>query len=256
VSFRVGATSFTVPATWSENVRQLAGRVEDVELLFFDSRELPSPGEIEAIAEVRGELTFTLHTPLDVSLASEDAERRHRGVERVLAAIDRAAPLRPHSSVVHVYLGDGEHGPRPVDLEAWRSRAAESLLELLSRGVRAETLCVEVLDYDFELLAPVVSRLGLSIALDAGHVHRDGGDPVALLERHRDRVRVVQWHGTEPGGRDHRSLVHLPRAAAQTFVDALVRFGFEGVLTLDVFRERDLEESLELLRELRGGRAR
>jgi sugar phosphate isomerase/epimerase len=251
--YRIGTTSFVHPAGWLENARRLAGRVRDVELLLFEAPAagaVPAPDEIAGLARLARDtgLTYTLHTPLDVALGSEDEALRAAGVDAVRRAVEIAAPLAPHAVVVHVYLGDRERGPRPADLDAWRARAARSLREILAGGlVAAGALCLETLDYDFALAEPVVDALGLSVALDAGHLARDGVPFDAVLARNLHRLRVVQWHGTEPSGRDHRSLRHVPRADALRLVRALARAGFGGVLTLEVFREADLEDSLAVL---------
>jgi sugar phosphate isomerase/epimerase len=60
----------------------------------------------------------------------------------------------------------------------------------------------------------------------------------------------VQWHGTDPSGRDHRSLRHYPRSAAIELVRALTSAGWSGVVTLEVFREADLDDSLAVLAEI------
>lgn len=249
--FRLGTTSFVYPDRLGANVERLRGRVDDVEILLFDlddPRGLPEPGELESLPG--GGLTFTVHTPLAASLASADEERRRRGVALCERAIAMTAELEPLAYTVHVYLGDREGDQRPADLAAWRRQAARSLEALLLRGLVPGRLCVECLDYDFALIDPVVQDLGLGVALDLGHVARDGGDPLAALARYLDRARVVQWHGVEPGGRDHRSLVHFGQDRARAVLDALS--GWDGVLTLEVFRERDFEESLALVRRLLG----
>ncbi len=249
VPFRIGATSFVYPAGWAENVARLAGRVRDVELLFFEADALPGAEEVAALAgfKARAGLTYSLHTPLAASLASEGEARRREGVAAVLRAVDAARPLAPEAVVVHVYLGDRERDTPPRDLASFRRRAARSLEALLAAGIPARTLCVETLDYDFEIVAPVVEALGLSVALDLGHQHRDGRPVEALLERYLPRTRVVQWHGVDPTGRDHRSLRHVPREAAQAVLATLLGTCYEGALSLEVFREDDFEESLALL---------
>lgn len=253
-SFRLGTTSFIHPAGWLQNARRLASVVEDVELLCFegDLAALPSIEEVVGLAELRArtQLTYSLHTPLEASLASEDEARRTDGVQRVLRAIERTRPLAPHAIVVHVYAGDREGDPLPRDLAAFRRRAARSLSELVASGVAPSALCVESLDYDFELIAPVVEELGLSTALDVGHLLRDGRPVQPLLERHLHRARVVQLHGVEPGGRDHRSLRHVPPTVVRALLDTLGAVSYQGVLTVEVFGERDLAESLALLEEL------
>jgi adenosylcobalamin phosphodiesterase len=253
-SFRLGTTSFIYRAGWLENATQLASSVEDVEILCFDGdpAALPSIEEVAGLVDLRARtgLTYSLHTPLEASLASENEARRRDGVQRVLRAVDRTRPLTPHAIVVHVYAGDQEGDPLPRDLAAFRRRAARSLSEIVAAGVAPEALCVESLDYDFELIAPVVNELGLSAALDVGHLLRDGRPVRPLLERHLHRARVVQFHGVEPGGRDHRSLRHVPRPAARALLDMLRAVSYQGVLTLEVFCEADLAESLAVIEDL------
>jgi len=256
VPFRLGTTSFIRPGNWLANVEQLAGRFSDIEILFFEidgPDALPSRKEQEALAQwkLREDLTYSLHTPLDVSLASPHEDRRRDSVVSIQRAIDAAMPFQPDAYILHVYLGEHDHDlVMPKDLEAWRRRATRSLKEILRQGVAPQDLCIEVLDYDFGLIEPVVSDLGLSIALDVGHLVRDGRDEEELLHRHFDRIRVIQWHGVDPSGRDHRSLAHYPRARARRLLDSLLTRRYRGVLTLEVFHQTDLEDSIAVLTSL------
>ncbi len=255
--FRLGATSFIHPGGWAFNVEKLARRVEDIEILFFESDGLPGAEEARQLAEhkARAGLTYSLHTPLDVSLASESGSRRQTAVASITRALAAAAPFSPEVAIVHVYFGEHEHDDNvPTDIAAWRRRAATSLEALLATGVAARDVCIEVLDYDFALIEPVVVELGLSVALDIGHLVRDGRDELALLRRHMQRTRVIQWHGTDETGRDHRGLSHYPRERARALLDTLVGEDYRGVLTLEVFREADLDESLALVGTLLEGR--
>jgi sugar phosphate isomerase/epimerase len=247
-SVRLGTTSFIYPAGWLHNVQRLAGRVQDVELLCFEDGSLPDAQEMAGlIAEKqRADLSYTAHTPLSASLASEDAQRRREGIDQVLRVIDHMQALDPFAFIVHVYCGDEEGGARPDDLDAWRERAFTSLNTLLDRGVDNRTLCIESLDYDLKEIAPVVSSLGLNYALDVGHMHRDGRSLMSALTKYLPQTRVIQWHGT--ADRDHRGLAHYPEADALTLLRTLHAEQYAGVLTLEVFREPDFEESLALVR--------
>jgi sugar phosphate isomerase/epimerase len=250
--FRLGATSFVYPAGWLSNVERLIGRVQDVELLFFapeGASGLPDARELRGLAELRGRhgLSYSVHTPLSASLASEDEARRAAGVRDVLRVIDATRPLEPSAFVVHVYLGDEEGGARPSNLDAFRERAARSLRELLLHGVAPHELCVEYLDYDLDVLAPVIEQLELSVALDVGHLLRDGRDWRTILACYLPRTRLVQWHGTEPGGRDHKGLEHVPPETARAIIGALLSARYTGVLTLEVFEEHAFERSLALV---------
>jgi len=258
VPFRLGTTSFIYPGGWLANVKRLAGRFSDIEILFFESDGpgvLPSVPERGSLAawKARAGLTYSLHTPLDVSLASSDEQRRRASVASVQRAVEAAEPFRPDATIVHVYLGEREHDDHvPADLQAWRRRAAGSLEEILRLGVAPGDLCVEVLDYDFTLIDPVVADLGLSVALDVGHLLRERRDENAILCRNLHRTRIIQWHGVDPSGRDHRSLAHYPRDRARQLLDTLMHESYQGVLTLEVFRESDLDESVSVLTSLLG----
>jgi sugar phosphate isomerase/epimerase len=254
--FRVGTTSFIYRGSWLHNVQRLAERVDDVEILFFEggfdgenASSLPSEEEMLAIAELRAEhgLTLSLHTPLNASLASTSDFERTLGVSRVLRAIEAAEPMRPDNYVVHVYLGDREGDTPPHDLDAWRDRAERSIYALIAAGVAPSRLCVEQLDYDLRLLDPVIQGYDLPVALDVGHLQRDKRDLHGLLDHYLPRTKLIQWHGTDDTGRDHRGLDWFPEADAKRMLQTLIDARYGGVVTLEVFREQDFEESMRLL---------
>lgn len=252
--FRIGATSFVYPASWIDNVVHLSDRVQDVELLLFDTEGpdgVPSTAERAALRAHKhaAGLTYSVHMPLRPSLACLDEARRLRDVNTVLSALQVADELGADTYVMHVYLGDHEGAAPPAEPNEFRDRAARSIEAILASGVEPARLCVEQLDYDLEWLWPVIERFGLSIALDVGHLHRDERDLRQQVRRYLPHTRIVQWHGTEPGGRDHRSLAHFPRAEALWLLETLLGEDYAGVLTLEVFRREDFDSSLALLHE-------
>jgi sugar phosphate isomerase/epimerase len=250
---RIGTTSCIWHDYMLPNVEKLAPLVDDVELLLFDvERDVPGAEDVSQLVRLKHEhsLSYTLHTPLDASLASADEARRARGVDKVRRAIDWARPLEPLGHTVHVYLGDGERDAAPpADLDAWRDRARRSLETLLA-DLPSRALCVECIDYDFALIAPVVRALDLSVALDVGHLLRDGRGLRAAVDEWLPRTRIVQLHGTRPDGRDHKSLTFAPRAELEWLFGTLTARQFGGVLTLEVFDAADLESSLALVAAL------
>ena len=245
--FRTGATSFVYPAGWAENVRQLAGQVEDVELLLFDADQLPDAGELGALAaeKAKSGLSYTVHTPLSARLGSGDRRKRAEGVAQVRRVIELTRDLGPWGWVVHV-----EREPHEEDLGAWRQRSRASLAAILAAGVDPAQICVETLDYDFAHIEPVVGELGLCVTLDLGHLQRDGRSPRALLDRLGERIRVIHWHGVTPAGKDHGSLSHYPRADAREILRLLLERQYSGVLTLEVFSLNALRESQAVLQDL------
>jgi sugar phosphate isomerase/epimerase len=253
---RLGTTSCIWHDYMLPNVERLAGRVDDVELLVFDvDADLPPPADVARMRELAGahDLSYTIHTPLDASLASADETRRARGLDKVRRAIAWGAPLAPLAYTVHVYLGDAEHDPSPprtpAALDAWRERAHASLRALLAE-LPPRALSVECIDYDFALIAPVVRALDLSVSLDVGHLLRDGRSMRAAVDEWLPRARILQLHGTRPDGRDHKSLTFAPRAEIEWLLRTLRERQFGGVLTLEVFDPDDLASSLALVHSL------
>lgn len=245
--YRVGTTSYIVPNEVLPNVRFLAGRVEDVELVIFELDDghsnLLSVGEVQELATIAAahDLSYTVHLPLDLRLGVE-GDGLHRSLEKARAVIDRTRPLDPWAYVLHL---DGEDAE---DYEGWVARGARSL-ELAAEWVDApHRLAVENLEGDpLDFLDPVMARVPASRCVDVGHLWLEGHDPAPFLQRHLARTRVVHLHGI--GSRDHQSLAHMKEEQLRTVLDALDEEAFDGVLTLEVFNEEDLESSLTALRE-------
>ncbi len=253
--FRMGPTSFIHRGSWLTNVERLASRFSDIEILCFEGEgagAFPSDAELAGLATWKAQegLTYSLHTPLDVNLASEGSLRRRESVAMIRRTLDATAALEPEAVIVHVYLGDSEHALTvPADIPAWRHRAADSLRAILACGLDPATLCVEILDYDFILIAPVVEELGISVAADVGHLLREGRDELDVLDHHLHRTRVIQWHGVDPASRDHRSLVHFPKDRARRLLEMLQARSYRGVVTIEVFGEDDLADSVAIVDE-------
>ena len=64
--FRLGTTSYIIPAGLLENIRYLAGKVQDVELVLFDvdggPSNLPTPAQVSELSGLAADhdLTFGL----------------------------------------------------------------------------------------------------------------------------------------------------------------------------------------------------
>ena len=72
--FRLGTSSYIIPADILPNAHYLAGKVKDIELILFEvddgPNNLPSPEVIEELEQIAREqdLTYTVHLPLDLKL--------------------------------------------------------------------------------------------------------------------------------------------------------------------------------------------
>ncbi len=91
--FRFGTTSYIVPDEIIPNVEFLKERVDDIELVLFESDEfsnLPSEDDIRRLANTADEhgLSYSVHLPLDAYLGHSDRSERLRSVEKCRKIIE------------------------------------------------------------------------------------------------------------------------------------------------------------------------
>jgi len=267
--FRLGTTSYILPEGLIPNALHLAPRVDDVELVLFDEggfSNLPSPEEVERLGRIgrEGNLTYTVHLLQDVRLGSPNEAERRRSLDRCRDLMDRMDPLSPFAWVLHL-TGELRGDPPSADLPAWRRNCRRSLEELAARAGDPRSICVETLDYDFDVVGDLVEGLDLGVCLDVGHLIVGGRDVEAHLDRWLGRSRVLHLHGVRPDGTDHVDLSFLApdlreglfaRLAREAERDRAAGRPHERVLTMEIFGEADFARSLEALRGDGGGPSR
>lgn len=245
-SFRVGVTSYVYPADILPNVERLAGNVDDVELVLFESEEtanLPSPVIVARLAELGRQynLTYTVHFPTDRKLGSAAAHERAAHVAQMRRIIRLLAPLPVHGYILHLEgVGPDAAAAR---VREWQRDVAAELPGLLE-GTAPELFCVESLSYPFDWCVPLLDQFGLSVCADVGHVWRTGGDVPAFLRTWLPRSRVIHLHG-EREGHDHLSLTELAPGRLEACLEAARSFA--GVVTLEVFEYDAARLSIERL---------
>jgi len=253
--FRLGTTSYILPDDLVPNVTYLAGQVDDVELVLFESDEvsnLPDASVIETLATLADEhdLTYTVHLPLDAELGSGEESVRLRSAEKCRRVIHLTRTLRPFGYLLH--LQGRRPGREPADdLKSWTTALEQSILQLLDDGLSPDALCVETLAYPYEHVWDLVERRDLAVCLDIGHILLGGYDLAAYLERYLSRCRVVHLHGIRDG-RDHRDIGGLTSPVLASVWNALRSAAGQRprVLTLEVFSQDDFTRSMDILRDL------
>lgn len=252
--FRLGTTSYIVPDDILPNLRFLAGQVDDVELVLFESDEfsnIPTPDAVEQMRALgrQHDMTFTVHLPLDTELGSGDEAVRVASLGKCLRVIERMAPLEPFAWVLHLH-GDHRGLSPSEDMGRWLAQHDRSLEALVTAVGAPRMLCVETLDYDFQLVADLVQRHDLAVCLDIGHLVVHGRDVGWHLDAWIDRTRVLHIHGVNEEGRDHVDVTHLPEGVLDGVLDALRRgSAVPRVLTMEVFGQADFETSLRTIAE-------
>jgi sugar phosphate isomerase/epimerase len=251
--FRLGTTSYIIPDDLLPNVRHLAGTVDDVELVLFESDEMsnmPDDSTLDELARLAREhgMTYTVHLPLDTALGRPDEEGRLADVAKCARVVELTRRLDPFAWVLHLHGERRGASPAP-DVEAWRTCLRSSMAALVTDVPDPSRLAVETLDYPYSLVDDIVAETGASVCLDIGHLITGGHDVIAHVDTYLDRTRVVHLHGVEDG-HDHRSVSHLDRALLAPLCERFAtRRADELVVTVEVFDGTRLASSIEALRK-------
>ena len=249
--FRLGTTSYIIPDDILPNARYLAGKVSDIELILFEvddgPNNLPAPQVLEELSSIarQNDMTYTVHLPLDLKLG-ENGSERDQSLVKAKRVIDCTRGLEPWAYVLHL---DGRSIRTSTDMELvrrWQDQSVRAL-EIVSEWTGSvEKLAVENLEsYALDFIQPVLDRIPVSRCVDVGHLWLDGHDPIPYLQNALPRTRVIHMHGIAE--RDHRSLTFMPRQKVRFVWDELIRANYQGVLTLEIFSEEDLDTSLQVI---------
>ena len=99
--FKIGAPSIVFGRDLLENVRMLADRVDHFEILLFHTPTLhhfPSTTEIQAVNKMGDSagLSFSVHLPTSLEIASRHREKRHASLKMVVERINLMNEDEPH----------------------------------------------------------------------------------------------------------------------------------------------------------------
>ena len=255
--FRLGTTSYIIPDEILPNIEYLKDKVDDVELVLFESDEmsnLPSASDILLLRDISRDydLTYSIHLPLDVYLGHRDAAVRRRSVEKCLRVVELTSTLNPSAYVMHAEAGER------VDINRFRDEErhvfCESLLSSIDMLVDEEAaspdaFCVETLNYPFELIFPVIRQFGLSVTLDVGHLELYGFPVQDHLDVFLKYAKVLHMHGIKDG-KDHKGLEYMRSETLDLVMHSLQENpDDQRVFTMEIFSEKDFESSCqEMLR--------
>ena len=246
--FTLACPSFVYPAGYVDNVRHLAPAVDEIQLLFFESRSeqsLPSQQLIRELAELADDraLTYGVHLPTDIYLGHTDPAVRRRAVDVVRQVVNRCERLAPSTYTLHLNRNPGDRGDLPP--AEWQSHLIDALTQMILSGVDSRRLSVENLDYPFTWVASVIEAMDLSVCMDMGHLMVQGVDLTAFYAAWRQRITAIHLHGVNQAG-DHQPLDRLSRQRMDTVLAILRQF--TGVVCLEVYSHPGLKASMGHLR--------
>ena len=249
LSFRLGTSSYIIPDDILPNVRYLADKTKDIELVLFDVDEycnIPDSAQIAELKEIAAGsgLSYTVHLPLNLNFSDKE---RDVSITKAMKVISATRALDPLAYVCHLECQDipDREGEALADWQAQRIRAVNMLSEI--SGIRSG-LAIENLErYPIEWNEPVIRACGTHATLDIGHLFLQKIDPVPVMRKWLPLTSVVHLHGV--GTRDHQSLKHMDKAEIRAVLAELKRQDYQGVVTLEIFNENDFTESMEMIRE-------
>jgi sugar phosphate isomerase/epimerase len=243
-----------------ENAEILAQVVDNVEIVFFHTPGLHnflSSSDFRRLARIADQsgVSYTVHLPDSLQIASPSAAKRAESVGLILELIASADAIDPRHFVLHVPYTPPTLVPVPglylksIHREEWRpwlARATESLSAILEKGGPSVRLLIENINYSLSFLEPLVENGPCRICLDIGHLLLGDESVTAAIDRYQAHIREIHIHGIQ-GYRDHFSLALLPQDRLQRWLNQLLRIGYDGILNLEVFSPQELLVSLELL---------
>jgi len=248
--FRIGTSSYIIPADILPNVRYLAGKVRDVELVLFEvddgQNNLPSDEVLDELIELAAlyDLTYTVHLPLDLKLGADGSEQ-DVSLTKARKVIDLTKRLDPWAYVLHLDGRKVRESQNENVLHHWQEQAVRAL-EIVSEWAGGpEKLAVENLEgYPPDFIQPVLDRIPVSRCVDIGHLWLDCVPVMPYLEKALPRASVIHMHGI--GERDHASLSHVDPGELDNVMRSLLA-NYRGVLTLEIFSEPDFLTSIEAI---------
>jgi sugar phosphate isomerase/epimerase len=245
--FKICTTSFIYPDHYIPNVKMLGPYLDEIELLFFESRyagALPAGSVITDLDRLAAEfdLSYNAHLPTDVSISAPDPAGQKEAVATMIRAIELVQPLDPSALILHVpYDGESfnEH-----DKINWQDRVYQNLVKILSAVENNKIIAIETLDYPMELLEEIIIELDLSICLDLGHLMVYDYDVLEVFNKFAFKTSTLHVHGVENSS-DHMTLEKLSDNVFESVRQVLNQF--TGVVSLEVFSFENLDSSLKYL---------
>ena len=255
---RLGGTSWVIPGGFAKNMRELSRDVDDMQFVLFDNKygsNIPTKEEVRELAELRRELGMScvVHFPDDVCL-SDDPNERVRCEDSCLRILELFDDIEPYAWVMH--LGGEQFGDRPsANMEKWLELTSKSVERIASAARERNRICAETLDYNFELILPIVMEHKICVCADIGHLVRYGHPVEEQLKLFLEYTRAVHIHGVTPEGADHKDMTYFDEKLLERVFAILASDGKTRVMTIEVF-EDDYARSIEFLRKFAQKRAK
>ena len=245
--FRLACPSFVYPADYDVNVDLLGPHVDEIELLFFESRPAVPLTEtlIQGLVGLgrHHAVGYHVHLPTDLALFDADTARRLNAIAALEDMTRLTAPLQPAFFILHLEMLDDQE-MMTGNRRRWEKRVMHGLERISRSSLRMSLVRIENQSVPLEWIEPVLEAFDLTLCLDIGHLKLTGGKLDHAFSRWQARIGALHVHGVR-NGRDHCSLNWLSGSDQRALVSFLR--SFRGSVCLEIFDFDALSESLQLL---------
>ena len=260
--FKIGTTSMVFGEDFLYNVRLLKGLVDHIEILLFHTPSLnniPGSHEIEILKNIgqQENVTFSVHLPASLEIASTEKGKREESVRLLNEICLKTAQINPLYYILHIPFTPPTLVPVPglyfttdhsQGWDEWTNRAMESL-EMIHEGMgNGIQLLVENINYSPFFLEPFWKQGQCQLCLDIGHLMLGQEKVMDSLKQYLNIAGEIHLHGVI-GYKEHLSLSVLPEMRVRKWLNYLIRSSFKGIMLLELFSPRDLEESIDIVLE-------
>lgn len=253
-SFRLGTSSYIIPDNIIPNVKFLSDKVDDIEIVLFESDEITNMPDQNVINEMislakENELSYTIHLPFDLPLGSTNEKIRKNAVAKCLRTIRLMEPVKPFAYILHLIgqcdnMGKQDKGESIYD---WLPSIEKSMQELVNAGIDTSSICIENLKYPFETVEKIIKKYDLSICLDIGHILIYGYPLKEYIDKYFSKTKIFHLSGMIDGV-DHKDLSHLDSQILQYLVNYINENKTqEQVFTIEIFSKSDFEKSMKVM---------
>ncbi len=259
IRFKISAPAMIYGNDLLANVRLLAKVFDNIEIILFYTPSLhniPAREEIKKLRDIgrRKNVTYTVHLPASLQVASPDRGTRAKHVELAIDLIDKTAACEPVYYILHIPYTRPTLVPRPGEYfsfesmqtkRSWYKRACASLEKISSAVEHHGKLLVENINYSPQCLQTLAATGLCEICLDVGHLVLGQEHVVDVLKHFLPAAREIHLHGVK-GYTDHLSLTALEPSRIVKWLNLLIQMNYEGIVNLEVFSHEDLISSLDL----------
>jgi hypothetical protein len=221
--FKLATTSFIIKDTRINNAIFLCNKIDELELLYFDSKniyDIPNDFEINQLKKIP--INYNIHMPTDIDLTEEI------NWEKMVLFARKLKILKPSTYTIH-----------PIDNKNFYY-GLEKFAALFS------PVSIENLNNNLNIFK-IIKNTNIDICFDLGHAILYNLNIKNFLKEYENKITHIHLHGVFKNI-DHKSINYLDRKLLRYIIDFAI--SKKVTLCIEVFNEKDFCSSLHTLNNM------